>query len=475
MRSNRMIATARNLVLAALFCGGLPASALAKGGMGGMHIGGLGGLHIGGFGGMHMGGMHGGGMHMGGMHSGGFHGGSFHSGGYHSGGFNSGAYNSGAMRSGGFQSGNFQSGAASMGRTGTGSMGLGSSGAAGSSFAARHSGAALGSAGRASMTAAGNSNQSTRGGTFLARHSVAAMNVNPTSQAKASAIGNGMGNAASGGNQQGQNPYGLGPVSGVLIPRHGGIVGFPWVNGIYPWSSTPYYGYGYGGYGYGGYGYGYGGYGYGYGGSPYSYCGYYGLPMGGNTIPLAPTVGSTPSANGAAVDFAALGDTEFRTGNYAGAVTDWRHALLDDPNNPVLIMLLGQSLFATGRYDEAAGAVQHAMRLLGPEQWGVVVGNYAELYRGNQDYTDQLRALEAAGRKTETASPAVRFLLGYHYAYLGYPKQAVAELDKALATVPNDEVTKKLREVMAAKLPPELIFLPKPTSTQTLPPSTKAN
>jgi tetratricopeptide (TPR) repeat protein len=116
--------------------------------------------------------------------------------------------------------------------------------------------------------------------------------------------------------------------------------------------------------------------------------------------------------------------------------------------------MYGQALFAIGKYDEAAGAVQHALRQMPDDQWGVVVAHYAELYRGNQDYTDQLRALEAARNKPETDSPAVRFLLGYHYGYLGYPKNAVTELDKTLSIVPDDAVAKQLRAMMAAKLPP---------------------
>ena len=91
------------------------------------------------------------------------------------------------------------------------------------------------------------------------------------------------------------------------------------------------------------------------------------------------------------------------------------------------------------------------MSMLPPDQWGVVVSHYAEIYRGNQDYTDQLRALEAAAEKKETDLPAVRFLLGYHYGYLGFPSQAVTQLDKVLTTVPQDEGAKQLRGIFATK------------------------
>ena len=55
------------------------------------------------------------------------------------------------------------------------------------------------------------------------------------------------------------------------------------------------------------------------------------------------------------------------------------------------------------------------LEMLPQDKWGVVVSNYSETDRGNQDYTDQLRALETAAKKQD--SPALRFLLGYHYGF----------------------------------------------------------
>ncbi|HQU45469.1 MAG TPA: tetratricopeptide repeat protein, partial [Pirellulales bacterium] len=124
----------------------------------------------------------------------------------------------------------------------------------------------------------------------------------------------------------------------------------------------------------------------------------------------------------------------------------------DDPQNGVLIMMLAQGLFATGNFNEAAGAVQQAMLLLSEDQWGVVVGNYRELYGKVGDYTAQLRALEKAV-KAAPDDAGTRFLLGYHYGFLGYPQQAVKQLDKTLQIQPDDQLAKKLREQFQAKLP----------------------
>ena len=92
------------------------------------------------------------------------------------------------------------------------------------------------------------------------------------------------------------------------------------------------------------------------------------------------------------------------------------------------------------------------MSQLEKNQWGTVVGNYRELYGKAGDYTVQLRALEAAV-KAKSADPAMRFLLGYHYAYLGFPQQAVDQLNQAVTLAPQDEMAKQLRDEMQSKLP----------------------
>jgi tetratricopeptide (TPR) repeat protein len=113
-------------------------------------------------------------------------------------------------------------------------------------------------------------------------------------------------------------------------------------------------------------------------------------------------------------------------------------------------MLLGQSLFQTGNYNEAAGATEAAMNLLPEDKWGAAVENYKQLYGNIQNYTDQLKALEKA-RDAKPDDAAIRFLLGFHFGYLGYPKQAVRELDKAVELQPRDPAARKLHDIFAAK------------------------
>ena len=70
---------------------------------------------------------------------------------------------------------------------------------------------------------------------------------------------------------------------------------------------------------------------------------------------------------------------------------NFRHALVDDPTNAGMLMLLGQVLFAAGQYDEAAGATAMAMQALPQDKWGVVVQNRQQLYGNPADYTTQVR------------------------------------------------------------------------------------
>jgi len=225
---------------------------------------------------------------------------------------------------------------------------------------------------------------------------------------------------------------------------------------VYPYNYGYSYPYAYGNYGYSDYGYAdYGVYGYSY--NP-TYVTVYepiaDLPpdmLVADAPPVEVAAEEVDPRDAGVLDFAAQGEADFKAGRYDDAVKNWQHALVDDPQNAALLLLMGQALFATGKFDPAAGSVQQALGALPQDKWGVVVQNYTELYGDPGDYAKQLRALEAA-RKKETEQPALRFLLGYHYAFLDYPKEALRELDKLLEIAPKDENGKKLRDAMAAKL-----------------------
>ena len=153
----------------------------------------------------------------------------------------------------------------------------------------------------------------------------------------------------------------------------------------------------------------------------------------------------------AAKELADQGKASFKKGDYAKAMYSFRHAVVDNPQDPKLLLLLAQSLFANGKFDEAAGATQAALHQLPKEEWGSVIAHYRQLYGRAEDYTAQLRVLEkAVNDKPE--DPALRFLSGYHFAYLGFHKQAIDQLDRGLKLVPGDEMAKALREEASSKL-----------------------
>src|SRR5260221_7032069 len=87
------------------------------------------------------------------------------------------------------------------------------------------------------------------------------------------------------------------------------------------------------------------------------------------------------------------------------------------------------------------------MRQLPTAQWGVVVVHYEQLYGNKQDYTSQLRDLERATQANPN-DPALRFLTGFQYGYLGFVDQAIEQLDVAMIFARHDEMTDLLRNEM---------------------------
>jgi len=146
------------------------------------------------------------------------------------------------------------------------------------------------------------------------------------------------------------------------------------------------------------------------------------------------------------------GERAFRHGDYLGAIDDWKCALDEGLRNPVVVMMLGQAYFATGNYRDSTVMTQTAMHALPPDRWGIVVSHRNELYHNSKSYMAQLAQLESAVNE-DPQDPAPRFLLGYHYAYLGYPQPAVAQLDKVVALEPRDELAVQLRDSLVPRLP----------------------
>jgi tetratricopeptide (TPR) repeat protein len=181
--------------------------------------------------------------------------------------------------------------------------------------------------------------------------------------------------------------------------------------------------------------------------------GFPGVPFQPQPPPFPPTPPPFPptppdGTEAAQPSFVEQGELDFKAANYVAAIRDWQHALIESPDNGGVLLLLGQALFATGQFDNEFQVTRRALEHLPADKWGEVIKNYSELYRDNKQYTDQLRALEKKRRAGD--APELRFLLGYHYGYLGYPKEAVRELDKAIEMAPQDELARKLRAQFVA-------------------------
>jgi regulator of sirC expression with transglutaminase-like and TPR domain len=81
----------------------------------------------------------------------------------------------------------------------------------------------------------------------------------------------------------------------------------------------------------------------------------------------------------------------------------------------------------------------------------LVIDHYKSLYGNSKDYTTQLRALEKSLKK-KPADPALWFLTGFHYAYLGFTQQAIDQLDRVVELAPHDDLARQLREDLRGKL-----------------------
>ena len=125
--------------------------------------------------------------------------------------------------------------------------------------------------------------------------------------------------------------------------------------------------------------------------------------------------------------------------------------MVDNPNNGGVVLLMAQALFAEGQFGPAANTVQMGMQMLPDER----VGQRREALHGDlSEHRALHRPSSRRWKKPATPSPTTvrySFLLGYHFGYLGYPKQAVRELDKALDIQPQDVGSQKLRDTFASQ------------------------
>jgi hypothetical protein len=138
----------------------------------------------------------------------------------------------------------------------------------------------------------------------------------------------------------------------------------------------------------------------------------------------------------------------FKLGRYEEALEGVDRAIGLLPQDATLHEFRALALFALGRYEEAA-AVIHAVLAVGPGwNWPTLIGLYPDI----ETYTNQLRALEVAG-KQQADQPALRFLLAYHYITQGHAQDAATQLGKVVAMQPKDELSAQLLETLRNSAP----------------------
>lgn len=158
----------------------------------------------------------------------------------------------------------------------------------------------------------------------------------------------------------------------------------------------------------------------------------------GATATSEPTPAAAPSE--AAFD-AAL--AAFKQGAYAAALTGCDKAVKLAPDDPVIHEVRALSLFALGRYPEAAATLNAVLAVAPGMDWTTLSG----LYGSVDAYTKQLRTLEEFCRANPD-SAAGHFVLAYHYLVGGYPEMAADALRVVVAKQPGDAVAKRLLDAI---------------------------
>jgi hypothetical protein len=152
-------------------------------------------------------------------------------------------------------------------------------------------------------------------------------------------------------------------------------------------------------------------------------------------VPAAPAEGTAAEAN-RLLDVARKA---FRAGDYAKAQEQVEVAIRLTPSDPTLHEFRALTLFAQGKYQDAAAAL-YAVLTAGPGwDWATVRDQYPDV----AVYTDQLRALERfVGERPEAGYG--HFLLAYHYLVTENRDAAIRQLREAVRLQPDDKLSQAL-------------------------------
>ena len=135
----------------------------------------------------------------------------------------------------------------------------------------------------------------------------------------------------------------------------------------------------------------------------------------------------------------------FKAGNYAAAQQQVEEALKSLPNDLDLHEFRALTLFAQGRYSEAAAALYAVLAARPGWNWATLIG----LYPNVDTFTTQLRQLEQYCANNTNAA-AARFVLAYLYLTMGSTDAAADALRQVVRLQPDDRLSRQLLAQLSA-------------------------
>jgi tetratricopeptide (TPR) repeat protein len=151
----------------------------------------------------------------------------------------------------------------------------------------------------------------------------------------------------------------------------------------------------------------------------------------------------------------------FLAKDYTQALTLVDQAIKGTPNNAVAHEFRAVTLFALGKYEDAAGGLYGVLSVGPGWDWTTLISLYPDI----ETYTAQLRALEQFARNNPT-SAASRFVLAYLYLTAGQNDAAIGELKRVVALQPSDRVSAQLLQSLTKGQPDGTGAAPVPAPAQ---------
>lgn len=162
--------------------------------------------------------------------------------------------------------------------------------------------------------------------------------------------------------------------------------------------------------------------------------------------PVSEEVAETDEAKSA--DALDASRAAFKQGDYLSALSKADEAISYQTGDPALHEYRALTLFALGRYGDAAGVLNPVLASGPGWDWATMIG----LYPSSDVYTGQLRKLENYVSGNPDSADA-HFVLGYHYMVGGFLDEAYQMFDRVTQLQPADSVARQLRDLAANSLP----------------------